>query len=393
MKISKTLLFSLLSCGLILSACGSSESSSSAPAPASSSAEASSVAPSSSSAPEVDKYAITATKFNEVVKGYGCFDGSATYAVKLTVSVGDQEYNLKLELQDHKQKQMRLDDEGEVTDTTYVNIYKGTTDNKYYIDRYDQNHDEDWEIETEEFKGYTYDTGEMGVAFDKLEFTDFNYDKANHKYVLKESKALNYEFDDNPVVYTYVSLALYFENNNIVKVESSFKFGDEEIVYSSVITGSKFGSTTVTLPDGYRDITYAEFVEAYAAKQDAPWNHIEGTYMTNMIEEPEPVVGDLVEGAWTLDTTKSGEHVSVNTIYGYILDQHSVDYYENPPAGTTINAFKKDNGGYKLYVERNMEGHLVITDARMDQYFYMISSLFVVDGATQQDHHATWSTK
>lgn len=168
-------------------------------------------------------------------------------------------------------------------------------------------------------------------------------------------------------------------------------------------TGTSSTTTTTTSQESWTLMTAAEFSAAFAAAQDAPWNHYEGTYGGGSYgrdESGNPILGAIAanyNGAnWVVDTARSKEGApEISDVL--ILTQYQLDDFLNPPEGATVT-FKKKGNKYQMTIHMEMSGSIQDAFSELDEYFYATDS--IVRSNTNMEHryrieneaHVTWST-
>ena len=143
----------------------------------------------------------------------------------------------------------------------------------------------------------------------------------------------------------------------------------------------------------WTEIPYSEFKTAFANKTNAPWNHYEGTSAIDNAGDLDNhryfVVGDLVDGEWFLDRTRSdagGHEVSGH----FILDQDSIDMFENPIYNSKV---EKKGNEYRFTANMSSSGNTITNIELIDQYFYGYSWIAYTNDVKTVEMVVTWSTK
>lgn len=148
------------------------------------------------------------------------------------------------------------------------------------------------------------------------------------------------------------------------------------MAFSLVACGSKTSTTDTSNEPGeetWAEITQDQVKADFAAKGDAPWNHVEvtDTLIHQELQKIMLISSSLVEGEWKLETLKvDGENVddvgglAPEVEETFILSQEGFDIM---PAEV---AWQKSNKGNYSCVSV-FEGDDYTTYIKLDCYFYM----------------------
>ncbi|MBQ9448371.1 MAG: hypothetical protein IJU60_00675 [Acholeplasmatales bacterium] len=181
---------------------------------------------------------ITEAKFNEVVKNYGFLGQNANITYDFVFTRGEQSLTGYMKAVGNK---FELD-YGRGSATFLVVRTEG---NGIVQDSYSKGLDGSYSKRTGTFGGYYRDFGEFGLAFDRLAFTDFEFNAGTNTYALKEAKSFTYD-DENTI--TFSVLKLQFVNNVLMNIDIIYDIGSTGSPGRAVFTGKNVGTTTITLP-------------------------------------------------------------------------------------------------------------------------------------------------
>lgn len=235
---------------LVLTACDSSEPSSSAAPDPSSSEPASS----SSVDPNANKR-VTQAIFTSEVTEFGMFGldrkvtvtgtspdlGGDNYSISLTTKFDNGKVSIK---QETKAKA-----DGTVVDT-YEHAFlleKDAEDGKiYYKERYVQNSQGEWQKNTTKAEFDITAMYDMGIIPDKYVFSNFTFDETTGTYKCPSIQTQIYGDD-----YLVENIEISFQDNKVMNISNKLtsQNADHPGSYSMTSVFSAHGSTTVTLPE------------------------------------------------------------------------------------------------------------------------------------------------
>lgn len=150
-----------------------------------------------------------------------------------------------------------------------------------------------------------------------------------------------------------------------------------------------------TKPEEWIDIDYATFKAAYDAKEDAPWNHLDGHYGDEMGKNEDGslvmyrVVENLVDGTWVVDEALT-ENGCQDLTSELIPSNEYIEDMGYPPAGFEIT-FKRNGEQHRMLIHAIQGERTMEIDATLDKYFYTTDHIQTVDGQKVIECHVTWS--
>lgn len=159
---------------------------------------------------------------------------------------------------------------------------------------------------------------------------------------------------------------------------------------------SACGNSKTTTAE-WKEISFDELSADFAAREQAPWNHVEGTVVDG--DKTYTIVEDLIDGKWVVDESKSTANRS--------LDWQSLTDSLITPADAmdSVNPANESSWQYKLYKKGadykitgvpNDTSSTSSMEMIVDQYFYgtYMSSSFTYNTTTYSTVvNATWSVK
>lgn len=158
---------------------------------------------------------------------------------------------------------------------------------------------------------------------------------------------------------------------------------------------SACGSTKTPEVAQWQEISFEEFSAAFAARQVALWNHVEGTVTDDDVTYI--IVEDLVDGNWVVDETKSTPNRSLDwqiLTDGLITPENAIDDIANN-TGVEYNFYQKGDE-FKILGSHTGNDYTSSMETIVDQYFYVTytSSDYTYGGMTGSFVvNATWSIK